>query len=263
VEAVAEPVVAASEGGLTAAEAARRLKKRQSRGSSSPSRSYGSIVFANTFTIFNLILAAFGAATLIFGNPRDALFLAILAANILIGTLQEVRAKRTLDRLAAIVVAKATVVRDGQPGEVPVGEIVVGDMVRITTGDQVAADGRMLRADGLALDEAELTGESEPVLRDEGDEVLSGAFVVEGEGDFEATAVGADSHAAQLTKTARRFRHPRSPLERAMDRLLLILVGVMLPLGIGLGVSLALSDVTQQRAVQTLTAGITTSSPRA
>jgi cation-transporting ATPase E len=256
-EAATKPVVEASAVGLSQAEAARRLKKRRSRSSSAPSRSYGSILFANTFTIFNLILAGFGAATLIFGNPRDAVFLLILAANVAIGTVQEVRAKRTLDKLAAIVVAQATVVRDGEPREVPVGEIVVGDLIRVETGAQIAADGKLIRSDGLALDEAELTGESEPVLRDTGDEVLSGAFVVEGEGEFEATAVGADSHAAQLTKTARRFRHPRSPLERAMDRLLLILVGVMLPLGIALGVSLALNDVTQQRAVQTLTAGVT------
>jgi cation-transporting ATPase E len=257
-EAATKPATEASDGGLTESEAARRLKKRRSRDKpSSPSRSYGSIFFANTFTVFNLILAGFGAATIAFGNPRDALFLAILAANIAIGTLQEVRAKRTLDKLAALVVAKATVVRDGEPREVPVDQIVVGDLVRVKNGDQIPADGKLVRADGIALDEAELTGESEPVLRDDGDEVLSGAFVVEGEGDFEATAVGPDSHAAQLTRTARRFRHPRSPLERAMDRLLIILVGVMLPLGIALGVSLALNDVTQQRAVQTLTAGIT------
>ncbi len=166
------------------------------------------------------------------------------------------RAKRTLDKLAALVVAKATVVRDGTPRQVPVGEVVVGDLVRIASGDQIAADGDLVRADGLALDESELTGESEPVARRVGDEVLSGSFAVEGEGDFEATAVGADSHAARLTETARAFRHPRSPLERAMDRLLIVMVGFMAPLGIGLGVSLALRNVGQSDAVETLTAGI-------
>jgi magnesium-transporting ATPase (P-type) len=243
--------------GLTQAEAEKRKAKNRPLDSQSGSRSYASIAVANTFTIFNLILAGFGAATIIFGNPRDALFLGILIANIAIGTFQEVRAKRQLDKLSALLVAKTTVIRDGEPREVPVDEVVVGDMVRIASGDQVAADGTLVRADGLALDESELTGESEPVVRGEGDPVLSGSFAVEGEGDFEATAVGADSHAAQLTETARAFRHPRSPLERAMDRLLILLVGVMLPLGIALGVSLALSNATQERAVETLTAGIT------
>src|SRR6201996_9211782 len=101
------------------------------------SRSYLSIAVANTFTVFNLILAGFGLATIIFGNPKDALFLGILVANVAIGTFQEVRAKRALDKLAALVVAKATVVRDGAPRQVAVEEDVVGDLVRIASGDQI------------------------------------------------------------------------------------------------------------------------------
>ncbi len=242
--------------GLSEKEAARRLQEAGTPHEQATSRSYLSIAVANTFTVFNAILAGFGAATIVFGNPKDALFLGILVANVAIGTFQEVRAKRALDKLAALVVAKATVVRDGEPRQVPVDEVVVGDLVRISSGDQIAADGDLVRAEGLALDESELTGESEPVVRRIGDQVLSGSFAVEGEGDFEATAVGAASHAAQLTATARAFRHPRSPLEKAMDRLLIVMVGFMAPLAIGLGISLALRNVGQADAVQTLTAGI-------
>src|ERR1700712_261023 len=242
--------------GLSESAAARRLREAGPPQNPPPSRSYASIAIANPFPVFNAILAGFGLATIVFGNPKDALFLGILVANVAIGTFQEVRAKRTLDKLAALVVAKATVVRDGAPRQVPVDEVVVGDLVRIGSGDQVPADGPLVRADGLALDESELTGESEPVARRVGDEVLSGSFAVEGEGDFEATAVGADSHAARLTETARAFRHPRSPLERAMDRLPIGMVGFRAPLGIGLGISLALRNVSQSDAVETLTAGI-------
>jgi P-type E1-E2 ATPase len=242
--------------GLSEWEAARRLREAGPPHEPPTSRSYTSIAIANTFTVFNAILAGFGIATIVFGNPKDALFLGILVANVAIGTFQEVRAKRTLDKLAALVVAKATVVRDGEPRQVPVEEVVAGDLVRIASGDQIPADGTLVRADGLALDESELTGESEPVVRKTGDEVLSGSFAVEGEGDFEATAVGADSHAAKVTATARAFRHPRSPLEKAMDRLLIVMVGMMVPLAIGLGVSLALRNVSQADAVETLTAGI-------
>ena len=106
--------------GLTEQEAARRLKERGTTREQATSRSYLSIAVANTFTVFNAILAGFGAATIIWGNPKDALFLGILVANVAIGTFQEVRAKRTLDKLAALVVAKATVVRDGTPRQVPV-----------------------------------------------------------------------------------------------------------------------------------------------
>ncbi|HKZ15035.1 MAG TPA: HAD-IC family P-type ATPase [Solirubrobacterales bacterium] len=242
--------------GLSESEAARRLREAGPKHEQPTSRSYTSIAIANTFTVFNAILAGFGIATIVFGNPKDALFLGILVANVAIGTFQEVRAKRALDKLAALVVAKATVVRDGAPRQVAVEEVVVGDLVRIASGDQIPADGRLVRADGLALDESELTGESEPVVRKTGDEVLSGSFAVEGEGDFEATAVGADSHAAKVTATARAFRHPRSPLEKAMDRLLIVMVGTMVPLAVGLGVSLALRNVSQADAVETLTAGI-------
>jgi cation-transporting P-type ATPase E len=242
--------------GLTEVEARSRLRERGRGVETRSSRSYRSIVFANTFTVFNLILALFGAATLAFGHAKDALFLGVLVANVVIGTFQEIRAKRALDRLAALVAPHASVVRDGTPREVPVDEVVVGDLVRVMAGDQVVADGTLAQSEGLALDESNLTGESEPVLRDVGDQVLSGSFVVEGAGTFAATAVGADSRAAQLAATARAFRHPRSPLERSMDRLLIVLVAVMAPLGIALGVSLAIRGVSRAQATETLTAAV-------
>ncbi len=173
-----------------------------------------------------------------------------------IGIFQEVRAKRALDGLAALVAPHATVIRDGQQRRLPVADVVVGDLVRLATGDQVVADGRLTAAEGLALDESNLTGESEAVRGEPGREVFSGSFVVEGVGAFEATAVGPDSRASRLAATARAFRHPRSPLERAMDRLLIVFVAVMLPLAIALGVSLAIRDVSQAQAVETLTAAV-------
>nr|WP_246345052.1 HAD-IC family P-type ATPase [Conexibacter arvalis] len=179
-----------------------------------------------------------------------------MVANTAIGTFQEIRAKRALDALAALVAPHATVVRDGSARELPIADVVVGDLVQVRTGDQVVADGRLVRADGLALDESNLTGESEPVRGEVDREVFSGSFVVEGDGAFEATAVGPDSRAARLAATARAFRHPRSPLEKAMDRLLIILVGVMAPLGLALGISLAIRDVGQAQAVETLTAAV-------
>lgn len=242
--------------GLTQAEAQRRLEQRGPLPEQATSRSYRSIVVANTFTIFNLILLVFGLLTIFFGDPKDALFMGILVANMTIGIFQEVRAKRALDGLAALVAPHATVVRDGEPQRLPVADVVVGDLVRVQSGDQVVADGRLVRADGLALDESNLTGESEAVRGEEGREVFSGSFVVDGDGLFEATAVGPDSRASRLAATARAFRHPRSPLEKAMDRLLIVFVAVMLPLAIALGISLAIHDVSQAEAVETLTAAV-------
>ena len=122
--------------GLTEAEAARRLAAAGPRRGTPTSRSYASIVRANVLTVFNLILAAFGTVTLIFGDWRDALFLAILVANTTIGIAQEVRAKHALDRLALLVAPTARDIRDGRERPVGVEQLVIGDRVALQAGDQ-------------------------------------------------------------------------------------------------------------------------------
>jgi len=242
--------------GLAELEAQRRLQARGPIRPPATSRSYASIVRANTLTVFNLILAIFGTLTLAFGDWRDALFLGVLLANTAIGITQEVRAKRTLDRLALLVAPRATVVRDGVRRDVGPDQLVDGDLVLVTAGDQLVADGRLVRARDLRLDESILTGESEPATRSVGDELRSGAFVVEGAGAYEVTAVGADSYAQRLLGEARAFRHPRSPLEQAVNRLLLALVGAVVLLGGLLGFSLWHRDASAGDAVATATAGV-------
>ena len=220
------------------------------------SRSYASIVRANTLTIPNGILLLFGVLTISFGSWKDALFVGILIANVAIGSFQEIRSKRALDQLASLVAPEAVVVRDGRDRRLSVDRVVVGDVVRLAAGDQVIADGTLVTADGLALDEANLTGESEPVVRGAGDPVWSGSFALDGAALFEATAVGPESRAARLTETARAFRHPRSPLERANDRLLLWLLAFSVPLAVALVVTVLTRVDTASARVQVLTAGI-------
>ncbi len=247
--------------GLTEGEAARRLAARgapQRRGSS---RSYSSIVLANVLTTFNVILAGFGTVTLIFGDWQDALFLGVIVANATIGITQELRAKRALDRLSLLVAPHAMVRRDGTERSAGVDELVVGDVVMLQPGDQLIADGQLLSANDLRLDESILTGESEPAERAAGAEVRSGAFVVEGVGSYEVRAVGRDSFAARLTGEARSFRHPRSPLERAVNRLLYFTVFGVVGLGAVLGYSLYHRHVGLHAAVATSTAGVVTLVP--
>ena len=252
----APAVATASSAGLTEAQAAERLRERGPLPKPPTSRSYRSIIVANTLTVFNAILVGFGAFTLTLGDPKDALFLGIVFFNSGIRIAQEVRSKRALDSLAALVAPTAVVIRDGEARTVPLEDVVVGDLVRVGPGDQIVADGDFAETSGVMVDESNLTGESEPVRKKAGDPVLSGSYAVEGEGAFVATAVGPDSQAARLTATARAFRHPRSPLEKAMDRLLIILVGCMIPLALALGLSLALRDNPPGDAVQTMTASI-------
>src|SRR5215218_1726525 len=159
--------------GLSQEEAQRRLAERGPIEPAASSRSYQSIVRANTLTVFNAILVGFGVLTLAFADWRDALFLFILIANSGIGIVQEVRAKRSLDRLAA---PSATVVRDGSPRALRVEDVLPGDLVELRPGDQVVADGQVEEASGLQLDESILTGESRPVTRAPGEDVRSGSF---------------------------------------------------------------------------------------
>ena len=250
----------AAPAGLTQKEAERKLASRPAAPERS-SRSYKSIVVANVFTVFNLILLAAGVVTLAFGEWQDALFLGVLVANAGIGIAQEVRAKRTLDRLAALVAPTATVVRDGQPRRVDVGAVVDGDVVLLEPGDQVVADGMLTRSDGLTVDESILTGEPEPVRRETGDSVRSGSFAVEGAGAFVVTAVGAESYAAKVTGEAREFRHPRSPLERSINRLLFVLVAVLVPLGFALAWALYRRHTSFHDAVPTTVAAVVTLVP--
>jgi cation-transporting P-type ATPase E len=247
--------------GLTDAEAATRRAELGPAPAEPQGRSYGSIVRANVFTVFNLILAVAGGLTLAFGEWQDALFLGILVANSGIGILQEVRAKRALDRLSALVAPHATVVRGGAPRKVEVDELVPGDVVRIGPGDQVVADGMLDQSEGLELDESILSGESRPVARRAGEEVRSGSFAAEGVGAYTVTAVGARSYAARLTGEARSFRHPRSPLERTLNNLLYILVAAMVPLALALGYSLWHRHTPLHTAVPTSVAAVVTLVP--
>jgi magnesium-transporting ATPase (P-type) len=242
--------------GLTEAEAARRLAAAGPREEQGTSRSYASIFRANVLTVFNAILAAFGALTLIFGDARDALFLFIIVANSAIGIRQEVKAKRALDRLSLLVAPQARVHRDGVTKSVAVGQVVVDDVISVEPGDQLVADGRLVAASDLRVDESVLTGESEPAKRGVGDEVRSGAFVTEGTGSYVVSAVGADSFASKITGEARSFRHPRSPLERAINRLLYALVVLVVLLGAILGYSLYHRHVKAHTAVSTASAGV-------
>jgi len=249
------------EGGLSQAEAERRLAARGEVEGPTTSRSWASILRANLLTVFNVTLAVFGVVTLIFGDWRDAVFLGILVLNAGIGIVQEARAKASLDRLAALVAPRATVVRDGAPRQVDVPQVVTGDLVTVGAGDQVVADGRLVRSDALGLDESILTGESEPISRRIGEPVRAGSYAVEGSGAYVAEAVGDGTYAERLVGEAREFRHPRSPLERALDRLILVLAFAMVPLGLMLGWSLIEQDAGVRESVSTAVAGVITLVP--
>jgi cation-transporting ATPase E len=207
--------------GLSSVEVRDRVARGETNASSErTSRTYGEIIRANVFTRFNAILGTMLAVILVVGQIQDATFGIILFANALIGIVQEIRAKWTLDRLAVLSAPRARAVRDGVACEVALDDVVLDDLLELRTGDQVPADGEVRAEDGLEIDESLLTGESDAVAKSAGDEVLSGSFVVAGSGRFQATKVGDESYARKLAVEARRFTLVRSELVEGINTLL-------------------------------------------
>jgi cation-transporting ATPase E len=216
--------------GLSSAE----VRERIARGlvndvPEAPTRTFGQIVRANVLTRFNLLLGSLLAVILVVGPLQDSLFGVVLVSNALVGIVQEVRAKRTLERLALINAPRARVVRDGQRHEVDLGEVVLDDVIEVGPGEQVVVDGEVLDSTGLEVDESLLTGEAEPVAKAPGEEVLSGSFVAAGSGAYRAIRVGRDAHAARLAERARRFTLARSELRAGIDRIITFVTWVLVP----------------------------------
>ncbi|MFI5062535.1 MAG: HAD-IC family P-type ATPase [Streptosporangiales bacterium] len=249
--AAAEPVTRTPPEGLSRAEVTRR--RAQGLGNEAgerTSRSIGEILRANILTRFNFILGVLLAVILAAGEPQDALFGIVLVANALIGIGQELRAKLTLDRLAVLSAPRVRVIRDGTPQDVAVGELVAGDLVALRPGDQLVADGVVRRSASLQADESLLTGESEPVGKRAGDELLSGSFVAAGSGTYQATGVGAQAYARQLAAEARRFTLVHSELMEGIGRILRYVTWAIVPVA-------ALLLVSQMHAHDTVQAALT------
>jgi len=207
--------------GLSGAQVAeRRSRGLTNAGAETTSRSVAEILRANVLTRFNLLLGVLLAVILVVGQPQDALFGIVLVANALIGIVQELRAKRTLDRLAVLSAPRVRVVRDGAQSDIATGDLVADDLVDLRTGDQLVADGIVRDSASLQADESLLTGESEPVDKQAGDRLLSGRFVVAGSGDYQATGVGAEAYARKLAAQARQFTVVRSELVAGINQIL-------------------------------------------
>lgn len=207
--------------GLSAAQVAHRFERGLTNHvSDRSSRSLWSIVRENVFTLFNGIVVGAFLLLLLLGQWQDALFGFTAIANAFIGVGQEFRAKRTLDRLAVLDAPHARVLRDAAEHEVPMRTVVLGDILILRPGDQIAADAEVVQSNGLEVDESMLTGESESVDKNPGDHVLSGSTVTAGAARVHVIRVGDDSFAGRITVQARRFSLVHSELRAAINRVL-------------------------------------------
>lgn len=207
--------------GLTSAEVAERQRAGFVNVSSDKtSRSTWEIIRTNVFTRFNALLSILFVVILLVGHLIDGLFFIAVIINSAMGIIQELRAKRTLDKLSILSAPRVTVKRDGATSEVPSEAVVLDDLVQLKIGDQVPADGTVVDADSAEIDESLLTGEADAVVKLAGDTVLSGSIVVAGSFWYTVTAVGDESYAHQLTAKVKVFKKAHSELLEGTNKLL-------------------------------------------
>jgi cation-transporting P-type ATPase E len=242
--------------GLTAAE----VEARVARGDvndvpSAPTRSVARIVRTNVFTRFNALLGAMLAIIVFVGPFQDALFGVVLVANTAIGIVQELRAKRTLERLRVLSAPTVRVLRDDHVVELDRSAVVLDDVIEASAGAQIVVDGTVVSAGGLEVDESLVSGEAEPIAKVPGDPVLSGSFVAAGTCRYRATRVGHAAYASQLVEDARRFTLTRSELRSGIDRILLYVTIAIVPTATLLFVSQLREQPDRSQALASAVAG--------
>lgn len=231
--------------GLTASEVGeRRARGLGSVPPPSTGRSYAQIVRENVFLPANNILFLIGLALVLLGQYLDALVsVGVISFNIVISLVQEIRAKRSLDRIALLTRPQATVLRDGREQPLDPGDLVVDDLLVLHPGDQIVADGPLVGTGQVEVDESLLTGEADPVAKREEDRLYSGTFCVSGSAFYRAESVGVRSVAGELTAGARAFRDVSTPLQREINLIIRILLLVAVFLEILLVVAAVVSFV--------------------
>lgn len=218
--------------GLSKSEVeARRQSGETNKGLPPMTRSFKRIFFDNICTLFNLINLIIAAFIVYTGSYKNLLFLGVIVANTVIGIVQEIRAKRNIDRLSLLNQAKVQVIRDGLQLQVPQSDLVKDDLMYIRRGEQLSVDGVVTDTEGLELDESQLTGESDPVYKTNGSTVLSGSYVISGNAYIQATNVGAESYSSKIALEAKTGKEIYSELVQTLKKIIKGLTFAIIPIG--------------------------------
>ena len=219
--------------GLTSKEVKQRIKEgKVNRIPKTPSRTIPQIIRANLFTMFNAINFILAAVIILAGSPKNAIFVGVIIVNTLIGVVQEVKAKYTLEKLSVISMAHAKVLRNGEIQEIPIEEIVLDDILYLETGLQILADGEVLYSNGLEIDESMLTGEADAIAKRPEEKLLSGSFVVAGDGYALVKKVGKETYSSTLAEEARQFKIINSDLQEAINKIFKVILFIVPPLSV-------------------------------
>jgi len=218
--------------GLTNEQVQERIAEGKVNFNENPNtRTYKQIVKENTLTFFNFLNAVLLVLVLFVGSYKNSMFVGIIIINTVIGIIQEIRAKKTIDKLAILTESKAVVLRDGKKWSISTEKLVLDDLIYLKTGEQIPADCRIIKGN-LEVNESLLTGEADNLGKGEGDELFSGSFVTAGEACCQIIHVGKDNYASQITSEAKEFKRHNSELRNSLNAILKVISIIIVPLGL-------------------------------
>lgn len=217
--------------GLTNEQVQERIAEGKVNVNENPNtRTYKQIILENTLTFFNFLNIALLVLVLFVRSYKNSMFMGIILINTVIGIIQEIRAKKTIDKLAILTESKTVVLRDGKKWSISTEKLVLDDLIFLKTGDQVPADVRVLEGT-VEVNESLLTGESDNLSKSQGDELFSGSFVTSGEACCQVIHVGKDNYASQITSEAKEFKRHNSELRNSLNAILKVISIIIVPLG--------------------------------
>ena len=215
------------------------------------------IIRENLFTYFNLIFLVLSILLVLVGAYKDLTFLPVIVLNTVIGIVQEIRAKKILSKLNVMNATEIVALRDGKEEKVPIEKLVKGDLVLLKTGDQIPADGQVVKGD-IRVNESLLTGESDEITKDVGDQLMSGSFVVSGSAYMQLEKVGKESYISKLTIKAKAMgSSEQSEMVRSINKLIKWVGIIIIPLGIALfSMSFFVNHMSLYRSIVSMEAAI-------
>nr|WP_295275032.1 cation-translocating P-type ATPase [uncultured Blautia sp.] len=217
--------------GLTNEEVQERIAQGQVNNNENPNtRTYKQIIMENTLTFFNFLNLVLLVLVLLVGSYKNSMFVGIIFINTVIGIIQEIRAKKTIDKLAILTESKTVVLREGKKWKISTEKLVVDDLIFLKAGEQVPADAKILEGN-LEVNESLLTGEADNLPKNPGDELFSGSFVTAGQACCQIIHVGSDNYASRITSEAKEFKRHNSELRNSLNAILKVISIIIVPLG--------------------------------
>ncbi|MCS8612427.1 cation-translocating P-type ATPase [Lactobacillus helveticus] len=215
------------------------------------------IIRENVFTYFNLIFLVLSILLVVVGAYKDLTFLPVIILNTVIGIVQEIRAKKILSKLNVMNATDIGALWNGKEEQVPIEKLVKGDIVLLKTGDQIPADGQVIKGN-IRVNESLLTGESDEITKEVGDELMSGSFVVSGNAYMQLEKVGKESYISKLTIKAKAMGNSeQSEMVRSINKLIKWVGIIIIPLGIALfSMSFFVNKMSLYRSIVSMEAAI-------